>query len=60
MNINGISMRFCGDLNVSRCKGKGGRTRLFSDEKRGGKRRDGGRRMEVVLIRLKEGMMIKK
>lgn len=54
MNINGISVRFCGDVHLPRCRGKRGMTNSFgSHEDREG--RQGGiereRGEEVVLMK---------
>lgn len=61
MNINGISVRFCGDVHLPRCRVKRGMTNSFGSHEENGWRRGGmGRRgVEVVLMkrsRVEKGM----
>lgn len=57
MNINGISVRFCGDVHLPRCRGKRGMTNSFGSHEGNGWRRGGMR--EMVLMkrsRVEKGM----
>lgn len=40
MNINGISVRFCGDVHLPRCRGVGGVTNSFGSHEESGWRQE--------------------
>lgn len=53
MNINGISVRFCGDVHLPRCRVKRGMTNSFGSHEESGWRQEGKgeRGVEVVLMK---------
>lgn len=54
MNINGISVRFRGDVHLPRCRREGGVTNSFGNQGENGWRQgdmEGGRGVEVALMK---------